>query len=243
MPRKIREKGRSGLRRRRTGSYRKRMADKLRLYEEAFRFRKKKLWDQLTEDMIFAVRLEPDLMGYVSIMGKLGDHFALAVYAGKKGFSSYLRLHNTDPEEIGEVEYRNLLVAQRNIQCSYEMKDFLEREEQEEIRSYAKRLGVRIAGKNAWPVFMKMTPGRVPHRFSDEKEEEYLLLALEAASWAADHSESVFPELWHVEEDKGSICLLEKKDGGFSVGKTDLPTAELEPEYPVGTVCNDVSKA
>ena len=54
------------------------------LYERAFAFEKLNLWEELTDDQLFAIRANQEVC-YISIMGFLKQHFALGVYVGDEG--------------------------------------------------------------------------------------------------------------------------------------------------------------
>ena len=59
------------------------------LYETAFRFKSEKLWKKLYDNQIFAVQLSNGEIGYCTIMGALGEHLALGLYIGEKGYQTY----------------------------------------------------------------------------------------------------------------------------------------------------------
>ena len=49
------------------------------LYELAFRYKKTKLWKHLTDTQVFAVKTDKETL-FISVMGGLNEHIALAVY-------------------------------------------------------------------------------------------------------------------------------------------------------------------
>ena len=66
----------------------------------AFDLRRAAPWKKLTDSDIFAVKLSSGETGYCSVMGHGGEHYALGLYIGRKGFTSYLNslyLNNAAP--------------------------------------------------------------------------------------------------------------------------------------------------
>ena len=63
--------------------------NKEHLFDLAFSFREKKLWKQLVEEELFAVKLSAngknDQIGYCFVMGTNGQHKAVAIYPGVAG--------------------------------------------------------------------------------------------------------------------------------------------------------------
>lgn len=65
-----------------------------RLYDLMAQVKKLAPWEWMEEDDIFGVQMprtnEP---GFVSVMGMLGEHFAVAVYQGAKGLGGFWNMH------------------------------------------------------------------------------------------------------------------------------------------------------
>ncbi|MEW6752889.1 MAG: hypothetical protein AB1505_18200 [Candidatus Latescibacterota bacterium] len=112
-------------------------------------------WEWMEESDLFGVR-DPDTgeLGFVSVMGMLGEHRAVAVYQGAVGLWQFLSLHEEgdDPEiaaQVSELPHLHLaFVPRRDLEPS--------------DRSVYKRLGLRSPGRNAWPEFRIYVPGFVP---------------------------------------------------------------------------------
>ena len=58
------------------------------LYELAFRYKKTKLWKHLTDTQVFAVKTDKETL-FISVMGGLNEHIALAVYPEDEFYSYY----------------------------------------------------------------------------------------------------------------------------------------------------------
>ena len=155
------------------------------LYELAFAFRSAKPWDRLYEDELFAVPLPSGETGYCSVMGRAGEHLALAVYPGEQGLRSFQRMQEAE-SAIDRFELPNPLKMQEHmfsqlcIQCSLENKDMLQPEELSSARDHAARHGIKFRGSNSFPQFIKYRPAAYPTRVTSEEDIQILCEALRA---------------------------------------------------------------
>jgi len=126
----------------------------VRLFELAAQVKALSPWDWMYESDLFGVRdPESGETGFVSIMGTLGEHFAVAVYLGSEGFHGFWDIQVADLKaDPGHV----LRVPQ--LQLSFEDRGELTPEERRTI----KELGLKFRGRNAWPMFRSYRPGFVP---------------------------------------------------------------------------------
>ncbi len=141
-----------------------------RLFDAAVRLKDMAPWEWMTEENLFGV-VDPDTgeVGFVSVMGALGEHLAVAVYRGAVGLLGFSRL------ESGEMEDRpEALFEVPQIQVSFENRDQLDKDD----RQIIKDLGLRFRGRNAWPRFRAFRPGWEPVRPS-EPEARFLAVAVE----------------------------------------------------------------
>ena len=154
--------------------------NKTRLYELAYSYRGAKLWKQLAEEELFAVRLPPDgddeSIGYCFVMGATGQHTALAVYRGGRAFSTYREF--CDVLHEGFTEPRDALI-QDCMHCSFEQKDFLTPEELDQIKAYCKKTG--IPARAPFPKFVRFQPFCVPGNVTDDGDWKTLENALRVA--------------------------------------------------------------
>ena len=138
------------------------------LYEVAVRVRALAPWTWMEETDVFGVEL-PGRGGlpFVSVMGAMGEHYAVVVYPGVAALTALWELHHdkdAEPERVLEIP---------QVQLSFENRDHLEAED----RRIVKQLGLSFRGKNAWPVFRSYRPGFVPW-FLDADEVATLRVAL-----------------------------------------------------------------
>lgn len=127
-------------------------------------------WEWMEEDDIFGIQIpETGELGFISVMGTLGEHLAVAVYQGAKGLSGFWQMHSKGPELTPEFA---LQIPQ--VQASFEDRDLITKED----RNVMKQLGLKYRGANAWPQFRSYRPGCFPW-FIEKEEAQILICALE----------------------------------------------------------------
>ncbi|OGG47137.1 MAG: hypothetical protein A3F84_16945 [Candidatus Handelsmanbacteria bacterium RIFCSPLOWO2_12_FULL_64_10] len=143
-----------------------------RLYEVAVRVKELAPWEWMMEDDIFGVQNpENQELGFISVMGAIGEHFAVAVYLGPQGLYGFLDLED---EGLDASPYRLFEVPQ--LQASFEDRNILQKEDRDILKS----LGLKFRGQNAWPMFRSIRPGFHPW-FLEGWEARLLTCALEQA--------------------------------------------------------------
>lgn len=122
------------------------------LYEQAKAVRQLAPWEAMGETELFALK-DPDSgrVGFVSVMGRLGEHLSVAVYLGESALASFWRITQGfgDPEELLDTPH---------LQASWEDRDMLWAED----RALLKELGLKVRGRSAWPMFRSYRPGYAP---------------------------------------------------------------------------------
>lgn len=142
-----------------------------RLYQAASTFKEAAPWEWMAEADVFGVQNpESRQIGYGSIMGMAGEHYALAVYLESEGLEGFWRLH-----EDGDLEPTFLLEVPQ-LQASWEDRRELHRQDREVIKA----LRLKFRGRKAWPMFRSIVPGFLPW-FVTPEEARFLALALEQA--------------------------------------------------------------
>lgn len=143
------------------------------LYQAATAFKQLAPWQWMLDSATFGVQNPEDgEIGYCSIMGQLGEHFALGVYRGSAGLDGYLQIQagEFDPPDI------TALYVQKCLMASFEDRDFLEKPDLAIIKAQ----GLKFRGRNAWPLFRNYEPGYLPW-FVTSGEARFLTLALQQA--------------------------------------------------------------
>ncbi len=214
------------------------------LYELAFQYKKTKLWQKMWDRQVFAIKLSDGRIGIISIMGALGDFCALSLYIGQSGIDSFRKILR-DPSCLHPFEAQELFVQQECLQCAFVGKDDISKEAQDEVREYARSHGIRLAGKNAYPQFIKLRRNCFPWRLETEQDEDDLRKALLAAlevSRLLENGSLGQLGIESITEETNEVPILEFQDGVFVWGKTVLP--EKMPEaWPEPLAANDVAVA
>lgn len=133
------------------------------MLDAAFEFRKTELWDELDDSQIFAVELSNGEIGYCCVMGNNGTHYALQLYIGKKGFSTYLDMVHSG--ELSELDLREQSMTYDCISVDFEDEDdeisFLNEETKDKIKNYAQRNKMIIPKDHGCLRFQGHTPARL----------------------------------------------------------------------------------
>jgi len=99
--------------------------DWIRLIESASRIKRLAPWRWMQEDDVFGVaHPETAEIGFVSVMGALGEHLAVAVYLGASAWARFLALQQA-PQGVLD-EHPELLLEIPQLQASFEDRGELE---------------------------------------------------------------------------------------------------------------------
>jgi len=143
------------------------------LYDAAIEFKRIEPWNWMWDSNVFGVQNPVNgEIGYCCILGRMGEHFALAVYLGVEGLEGYLRIQSG----YIRVDDPNALHIQKCLMASFEDRQFLEEPDFQMI----KKLGLKFRGRNSWPLFRNYLPGYHPWYLTSD-EAKYLTLALHQA--------------------------------------------------------------
>ena len=159
--------------------------NKEHLLDLAFSFRETKLWKKLKEEELFAVRLSADdqdgSIGYCFVMGANGEHTALAVFRGARGFSTFREF--CDILISGSVEPEDVLI-QDCMHCSLEQRDQLSQEELAELRAYCRKNDK--PARAPFPKFTRYSPFCIPWNITDDSDWEAMETVLRVAEKMAE---------------------------------------------------------
>jgi len=188
------------------------------LYKAASDFKQAQPWNWLYDADIICIENPKDkTIGYCSIMGKGGEHFALGVYLGDEGIFGFCEImKNADTIPSHQVlHYQNCLM------CSFEDRDLLTNEDRKQIKT----LGLSFRGRNAWPMFRQYEPGYYPW-FINQEECIFLTHALKQALFVANSVKTGQLKM-DMEQGKTILRYSEKKDG-----KLEWYSKEIQLAYP-----------
>ena len=216
------------------------------LYAAAFRYKKAKIWKLLWDSEVFAVKLKSGEIGYVCVMGKNGEYNALGLYIGKEGFESYRLMADMNCFSGSVFREREWLLRQKCLQAALQNKEDLLPEEVDEARAYAKKDGIRLSGKNAFPQFIKYEQGCHPWKIKTQEDMAALHETMEAAVLLADTLKSRKPEqmgIVSINRDTEEVPLFSVESGKLvQKGFAPLP-AMPEERYPYAKAENQIALA
>jgi hypothetical protein len=170
-----------------------------RLLASAIRIKQMAPWEWMNEADVFGVQ-DPETrdIGFISVMGALGQHTAVGVYLGAAAFAKFLSLQQAPPDILDE--YPELLLEIPQLQASFEDREELEDWERQLLRN----LNLKFRGRKAWPRFQSFRPGFMPWRLEPE-EIKFLTLALEQLEQVAPRLQENRSFLWG--EELGTLLI------------------------------------
>lgn len=136
-------------------------ANQLRqLYSAAAAFRRAEPWQTFYDSDLIGVENPIDkTIGYCSVMGKSGQHFALGVFLGEAGLFGFAELMGR-----GEISDSQVMYHLNHLMCSFEDRGLLDKKDHEVIKG----LGLTFRGKKGWPLFRHYEEGFLPWYLSAE---------------------------------------------------------------------------
>lgn len=142
------------------------------LYRVAVAFRDLAPWRWMWDADMFGVRNpETGEIAYCSIMGRLGEHFALAACEGSEGLAGLWRMREGDFDTPVDM-----LMYQKCLMASFEDRNQLQKPDLDQIKA----LGLKFRGRNAWPQFRSYLPGYQPWYLTGPQA-RFLTLVLQQA--------------------------------------------------------------
>ena len=182
------------------------------LYTAGDRVKAAAPWEWMTEGDVFGVQ-DPDTgeIGFVSVMGMLGEHYAVSVYLGAQALYDFLALEDAGPFGVAE---RLLEIPQ--LQASWEDREVLHAHDREMIKA----LGRKYRGRQAWPLFRSYQPGYAPW-FITADEARMLTLALEQVPDVAQRFRDD-PALQQPPNDEQFLVRVARDAGGERVWDDQL---------------------
>ena len=149
------------------------------MYAVVGRIKEIKPWRFMEKDDLFGVQFRgSEKLGYVSIMGLLGEHLVVTVYLGADALKTFFEIQDSPLD---------LRIADRVLEMCLLMLSFEDRDEFEPLElELIRELGLKFRGWLAWPLFLSYLPGYAP-RHLDAGEVERLTVVLEQTADVAEH--------------------------------------------------------
>ncbi len=191
------------------------------LYQAAIRVKEIAPWEWMTETDVFGVQ-DPDTneLGFVSVMGMLGEHLSLAVYLGPRGLYGFW-----DFQEMADSASPEQLLELCHLQASFENREELTQNDRDVI----KKLGLRFRGRQAWPMFRSYRPGFLPW-YVEPAEARLLTYALDQAVEVALRFKED-PAVLAPSGDDNYLVRVPREEGGTLVWEDEVVTVPpVDPE-------------
>lgn len=135
------------------------------LYEAAVRAKKMAAWEWMT---VGVQDPETREIGFVRVMGMLGEYYAISFYSNPEVLYSFLTI-----QEMGLDINPDALLEIPQLHASFEDRGELHNKDREVI----KELGLKLRGRKEWPMFRSYRPGFAPW-FVESEEARLLTRAL-----------------------------------------------------------------
>lgn len=178
-----------------------------RLYEAALRVKELAPWEWMEEVDVFGVQdPETEELGFVSVMGFLGEHYAVSVYRGAEALHAFWDWHEEEPTDTPDR-----LLETPQLQASFEDRELLDKED----RQLIKDLGFKFRGRHAWPLFRTYRPGFLPW-FMEAEEARFLTWALEQLPEVAQRFREDPDLLYPEREDAYLVRVPQQREGALT---------------------------
>ena len=144
------------------------------LYNAVDQFQALKPWTWLLEGMIFGVKSPySNNVGYCSIMGFAGEHFALAVYLNRNGLATFLEMHtvsiNSSNEQLDFNYLRELAMFEQNcFMVAFETKKYITENDEATMQ----QLDRKYKPRTRRPQIRYHEPSYLPWYITDNQVEE-----------------------------------------------------------------------
>lgn len=194
------------------------------LYEAANEIKALAPWQWLYETDIFGVQNpETGEVGFVSVMGMKGEHFAVNIYLGADALSRFWDLQDADDGDgfIEEEFVIETLLNTPQIQASFEDRNDLHQKDRDVI----KQLGLKYRGRKAWPLFQSFAPGYMPW-FLTADEARFLTHALTQTLDVARRAEKDLSFLETDDEDEYLIRVQDSESNTWRDEMRQVPPPE-----------------
>jgi hypothetical protein len=190
------------------------------LYEAAVRVKEMAPWEWMTEAHVFGVQ-DPETreIGFVSVMGMLGEYYAISVYPNPEALYSFWMVQEAGPDINPDA-----LLEIPQIHASFEDRGDLENKDRQVIKD----LGLKFRGRKEWPMFRSYRPGYAPW-FVEAEEARLLTNALDQLTDVAPRFRED-PFLLEPPGEDSYLVRVPREEGGALVWEDHL--MEVPPSEP-----------
>lgn|GEM_PF-762723 len=198
-------------------------------------------WEYMQESNIFGVRdPETDELGFVSVMGALGEYKAVVVYRGVEGLNGWREFNELLTEDLGSEEVRVVYRNTSQIHLSFEDEISLEEFDLEVIKNSLSKF------PDDKPQFRSQWPGYFPWFFT-RAEARFLINVLTQTTRVAKQffdDPNMLP-LNETAEDRNYLIRVPQNDGENRkwtnrIERIDGPSNQLVPLFVERTVIEEL---
>lgn len=201
------------------------------LYKAASDFKQSQPWKWLWDTDIICVENPKDKeIGYCSVMGRGGEHYALGVYLGTEGLAGFYDLMDNGDS----VPYHQMLHFQDCLMCSFEDRDQLTNDDRKQIKD----LELSFRGKNEWPMFRRFEPGYYPW-YINQEECVFLTHALRETLFVATNVMTGQLRM-NMEQGRTILRYSEKKGGKLEWYSKEIQLAIPKVSYSPVKITDDM---
>ncbi|MCX7780881.1 MAG: hypothetical protein N2491_08195, partial [Negativicutes bacterium] len=161
--------------------------------------------DWMDDCDIFGVQCpETEEIYYCSIMGAAGTHFGIVAYRGTPGLEVLLKIMHSNGKKFSP----DVLYEQNCLQCSFENREMLDKEDLQVIKS----LGLKFRGRNQWPQFRDHSPGLYPWFINSSQCRTLTHILRQALEVSLRCRES--KQRLYAKKDEFLVRVMQKDNGG-----------------------------
>lgn len=191
------------------------------LYEAMSSIKTLAPWTWMRETDIFGLQHpQTKKLAFISVMGMLGEHYAIAVYPGPAALYEFW-----DLQQAGPADFPGRILEIPQLQASLTSRQDLQKQDYDII----KQLGIRFRGKAAWPSFRSHQPGCLPW-FINAEEARLLTRALEQTLDVAPRYKENPELLTHTDEESYLMRVPTQTPAGLRWHDQVMRIPEPEPE-------------
>lgn len=194
------------------------------LHSLATHFQKLRPWLLLDETQLILMQDPSGQRHACSVMGALGEHTALAVYVGTKGYNFFQTIHAAEIISAGE-----LLALQHSISAEFDWPSELTKPDRELLRAF----GYTRSKGDFVPMFRTVRPGYHPW-YVTQGEGELLAEGLRATIAMVEALHGGEPNRFWLTPEIFPLMIRSGADAGgrplYRLEKASPPRAEKAPE-------------
>lgn len=217
------------------------------LYEAATKIKEQKPWEKFWDMDLIGIQkgAEEDTV-FISVLGRGGECYGIAVYEGYAGLNRFLMLVMQQSMNLSS-EY--VMFNQKNLTCYWGNRDELT----DKQRKIIKDLGYTYRGKNQWLYFLSFEPGYYPYNMDAEEvlrmsehlqDMEVVLQQYDEESLKVDFEEgNMLLATFNKDKENWSLAEAPMPFTSFQFGNLVIEDEELLSDLEKVPKCNAVLEA